>query len=55
MKLKSNGYMEISLDLLKGKRLNNSHFRFWEDEILPSSSLPKSSKKHERKICKLIF
>ena len=50
MILKSNGYKKLNLDLRKGRRMEKTHFQPGEDEILLSSSLPKTLSKLERKI-----
>ena len=49
MILKSNGYKKLNLDLSKGRRMEKTHFQLGEDEILLSSSLPKTLSKLERK------
>ena len=55
MILKLNGYKELNLDLKKGRRMETTHFQLGEDEILLSSSLPKTLSKLERKISKYYY
>ena len=55
MILKSNGYKELNLDLSKGRRMEKTHFQLGEDEILLSSSLPKTLSKLERKYPKKYY
>lgn len=49
MIFKSNAYRKISLDLIKGRRIEKTHFQFGEDEIFLSSSIPKTLTKLEGK------
>ncbi|KAG5631543.1 hypothetical protein H5410_003260 [Solanum commersonii] len=43
-------FAKLNLDLRKERRMEKTHFLLREDEILLSSSLPKSLSKLERKI-----
>ncbi|KAG5576715.1 hypothetical protein H5410_056849 [Solanum commersonii] len=46
---------KLNLDLSKERRMENTHFKLEEDEILLSSSLPKILSKLERKISKKYY
>ncbi|KAG5572015.1 hypothetical protein H5410_061781 [Solanum commersonii] len=48
-------YKKLNLDLSKGRRMEKTHFQLREDEILLSSSLPKTLSKLERKYPKKVL